>query len=190
VAEDSKGYSGKWRITAMWILLLLLGGGVQPWRGLADPWKDLGILRMDGSREAYDFRLEGMDGIPRSLKEFKGRVVLLAFWASFCPPCREEMPSLNALYNRWKDRGLMVLGISMDAGKEAAVRFMKRVGIDFPVLWDKHLEVGRRYRVYRIPMTFLIDGRGRLVGMAMGARDWDSPPAHKMIGAMLESLNR
>jgi peroxiredoxin len=164
------------------ILLLCASAGAQ-----SDPWKELYVLRLDGAKEAYDFALRDMQGKSRQLEDFRGNLVLLTFWASFCPPCVEEMPSLNRLHRKWREKGLVVLGVSLDETRDRVEAYLRKVEIEFPVLWDEHLEVGKRYRVFALPMTYIIDRRGNLIGVAMGARPWDSPAAHALIGSLLEA---
>lgn len=156
-------------------------------RAQEDPWKKLYILRLDGAKEAFDFSLMDMQGASRRLSEYRGKVVLLTFWATFCPPCIEEMPALNRLHSKWKGQGLVVVGVSMDQGRDHLEAYLRRVRIEFPILWDEHLEVGKLYRIFALPSTYIIDRRGYLVGLAMGAREWDSSVAHTLIASLLEA---
>ncbi|HAM53511.1 MAG TPA: thioredoxin [Nitrospiraceae bacterium] len=117
-----------------------------------------------------DFTLRDMRGGKVSLAGFRGRVVLLEFWATWCPPCRESIPELNELYKRYKDRGLVVLGISLDSEGDAAsaiVSFMKEQPIIYPVLIDD-TKASMLYSVSSIPALFLIDKNGNVVKRVSG----------------------
>jgi peroxiredoxin len=174
----------KRRVLFTVVAIFLLCGSA--W-ALQDAWKEMYVLQLNGVREAYNFSLTDMNGTSRELAEFRGKVVLLVFWATFCPPCIEEMPALNRLQTKFQDQGLVVLGVSMDDGKDRVAAYLQSVKIDFPILWDEDLEVGKQYRVYALPMTYIIDRRGYLIGVAMGARAWDSPAAHTLVASVLEA---
>jgi peroxiredoxin len=122
---------------------------------------------------AAQFSLPGADGKTVKLANFKGKVVILDFWATWCPPCREEMPALQALHEQLGPHGLRVLGVSVDArGAEPAIRrFVEEGGITFTILHDPDDAVSRRFRTIVVPETFLIDGEGRIVRRWIGRFD-------------------
>jgi peroxiredoxin len=155
-----------------------------------DPWKEMHVLRFDGSKKSQNFKLKDMEGSVRKLSDYRGKVVLLAFWATYCPPCIKEMPALNRLYQKWNEKGLVILGISLDEKLDHAKKFLRSNQVDFPVLWDEDLKVGQDYRVYALPITFIINERGGLVGAAVGMREWDSRSAHALIASLVESSKK
>jgi DsbE subfamily thiol:disulfide oxidoreductase len=110
--------------------------------------------------QAPDFTLKSRDGKNMRLSELRGQVVLLNFWASWCGPCREEMPILNALYHKYKDLGFTVLGVNLDAKTEKALAYLKDTPVDFPVLYDPKGEVSKVYGVSAMPSTVIIDRNG------------------------------
>lgn len=125
---------------------------------------------------APDFTLFNMQGKPVSLADYRGKVVMLNFWASWCPPCRAEMPSMERLYGRMKGRDFELLAINVeDNGQSAVAAFSKKIPISFPVLLDNAQYVSRLYRVGGIPHTFIINKDGEIVRQVTGARDWNSP---------------
>jgi thiol-disulfide isomerase/thioredoxin len=134
---------------------------------------------------ATDFTLESLDGKTSSLGSHKGKFVFLNFWATWCPPCRSEMPAMQALYEKLQARGLVILAVDL-AEEPAVVRdYMKQNKLTFPVLLDKTGEVGGIYGAQSIPTTYLIDRAGNVLGRGVGARwTWDSPE----IVALFEKL--
>lgn len=125
--------------------------------------------------DAPDFTLPDLQGKPHRLSDFRGRVVFLNLWATWCPPCRLEMPSMEALYRRLRHRDLVMLAVAEDAGGAAAVApFVREVGLTFPVLLDPEATLSPRYGATGYPETFIIDRDGRVVNHTIGPQDWDS----------------
>jgi peroxiredoxin len=121
-------------------------------------------------------------------KDYRGRWVLLNFWASWCPPCIHEMPSLEALQKRFKDKKFEILAISVDeAGWPAVDRLLARVPVDLRILLDARGDIAERYGVFQLPHTYLIDPAGRLVKEYSGPRDWMSPGILSEIETYVES---
>ena len=112
---------------------------------------------------APSFLLKDLSGRPVSLSDFKGRVVLLDFWATWCPPCRESIPALVKLYDEYESRGLQVLGISMDDDASDVERFVRENRIRYPVLLGGESNIGALYRVRGIPTLYILDEEGRAV---------------------------
>jgi thiol-disulfide isomerase/thioredoxin len=122
---------------------------------------------------APDFTLPTLSGAPIRLAELRGKVVLLNFWATWCVPCRTEMPSLDALYQQYQDRGLAVLAVNVDTLSTAGVEaFMQEVAVTFPIVLDPAWSVARAYRVLGLPTTYLIDRGGNVVIREVGERNW------------------
>ena len=120
-----------------------------------------------------DFTLPTLSGAPIRLSELRGKVVLLNFWATWCVPCRLEMPALETLYQRHKDAGLAVLTINLDTLSPAvAEAFVQEVRVTFPVALDPSWSIARAYRVLGLPTTYLIDRAGNAVVREVGERDW------------------
>jgi len=125
------------------------------------------------SFQAPDFTLPRLSGGTIRLADFRGKVVLLNFWATWCVPCRMEMPALEALYQRHKDAGLAVLAINMDTLSTAGVEaFVQEVMVTFPVALDPSWSIARGYRVLGLPTTYFIDRAGDVVVREVGERDW------------------
>ncbi len=148
-------------------------------------FSSLGIQEITPPVEALDFTLENLEGSEVSLEDLEGKVVFLNFWATWCGPCREEMPSMEKLWQRFKEEAFVILAVDLREGKEEVNSFMKEYGLTFSVLLDSEGEVGSMYAVRAIPTTFLIDSEGRMVGKALGARDWASEDAFDLIEHLL-----
>lgn len=134
---------------------------------------------------APDFSLKDLNGINIPLSSFKGKVVLLNFWATWCPPCRDEMPALNKLYHALKNRGLEVVAVSTDRSINDIKNFIKKNKVDFPVLFDADRSTARLYRVFSMPTTFLIDRSGKIVEKFYGEYDWTEPETKGKIEKLL-----
>ena len=121
------------------------------------------------------------------VSDFKGKVVFLNFWATWCKPCEEEMPGLERLYQRFKSQGLVVLAVSLDADGASVVRpFVARHKLTFPVGLDPRQTVSGAWGVWALPASVIIDRSGRRVLAANGPREWDGPTAAALFGALLK----
>jgi peroxiredoxin len=171
---------------------LIAAGAVLPFfrRGLAwaeDPFQILQLFRPRRQALAPDFTVPGLRASLIRLRDFKGQVIFLNFWATWCPPCREEMPSMERLYHRFRAKGFTVLALSIDSrGEEVVGPFVKSLGLTFPVGLDPKMTVADEYRMAGLPTSILIDARGAIVAVAVGPRDWDSRAAHQVIETLLE----
>ncbi len=135
---------------------------------------------------APNFTLTNMQGQQVSLADLKGKVVIVNFWATWCPPCREEMPSMEMLYRKYKDQGLEILAVNAEKDGARLVRkFLQKTPYSFPILLDEGADVQNLYKVFRFPETFIVDRKGNIVEQVTGAIDWTSGPALKLIKSLL-----
>lgn len=135
---------------------------------------------------APDFRLWDLHGDPVTLSDYRGKVVFLNFWATWCGPCRVEMPAMERLYRDFDRRHFEMLAISTDPQGVSVTRpFKESLGLTFPILHDSDYRVGVSYGARTLPMTFLVDRRGMITHRIFGARDWESPEARDFIKAQL-----
>jgi peroxiredoxin len=125
-------------------------------------------------RLAPDFRLKNLDGNAVRLYDLKGKVVLLNFWATWCPSCRFEMPAMEALHKELSSQGLVVLTVAFRESAEDVRAFYKEHSLSLPALLDHNAEAFELYDTWSLPTTFLIDKRGYVVGKAVGYREWNS----------------
>ena len=133
-----------------------------------------------------DFKLSTPAGTQVKLSSYAGKVVLLNFWATWCPPCRNEIPSIEALYSKFKDKGFVVLGVDLQEDAQSVSIFTKRYGITYPVVLDQTGQVGNEYGARGIPLSFLIDKRGRITSGAIGGHDWAGPQTEALVEALLK----
>lgn len=124
---------------------------------------------------APDFSLEDMDGQLHRLSELRGRVVIINFWATWCPPCREEMPSMQRAWQALHDKGVVLLAVNVGEDMESVFRFSGSMDIGFPLLLDSDSKVADAWPVKGLPSTFVVDRQGRIVYRAIGGRAWDAP---------------
>lgn len=133
------------------------------------------------------FSLKDINGKKVSVSDLRGKVVLLNFWATTCGPCKTEMPSMSRLYTELRDRGFVVLAVTIDTSEKAVMSFVSAAGVSFPVLLDKDKDVYfDDYAVLGLPTTFLIDKNGIIAEKFVGERDWDSPSIKNKIISLLD----
>ncbi len=144
-----------------------------------------GDKAVDGDR-AQDFTLSDINGNKITLSEMRGKVVMIEFWATWCPPCRQSIPDLNTIFNKYKDRGFVLLAISLDKGSDAQsliMSFIKEYPMAYTVLLDNG-DTGRKYGVSSIPTSFIIDKTGRIANKHIGY----SPTSAGAISQEIEAL--
>jgi peroxiredoxin len=137
---------------------------------------------------APDFVLKDLAGKTVRLSDYRGKVVLLNFWGTFCPPCRAEMPSLNAIYQTMKDQGFVVLALSLDHSEGPVRSLVENTKLDFPVMIDVEKEVYyKKYATFALPLSYLIDKRGRIVETYYGQINWDSQEMRAKVKSLIQS---
>lgn len=164
--RTSRRKTQKQKLQLALALLLMVGGlGTILWMALeSQPGYPAAPTpaTMQAGEQAIDFTLPSLDGTPVTLSDYQGQVVLVNLWATWCPPCRAEMPDLNAFYETYRDQGLTVLAVNQQERKETAQRFIESNNFSFPVLLDADGAMGNQYLARTLPMTFVIDENGRI----------------------------
>lgn len=177
-----KAYRGWMMLVAVSLLLLGVFLVIVQGRGS----KAAPEIRPEVGYLAPDFSLPSLGGQTVRLSDLRGKAVLLNFWATWCAPCRLEMPTMDKAYQEYKSRGLEILAVSLDAGSNSVVKnFMQELKLDFPVLLDPDMEVLRLYRMVGIPASFLIDKQGIVRHREVGYRDWTDPESRRLLEAIL-----
>jgi thiol-disulfide isomerase/thioredoxin len=125
------------------------------------------------------------DGNIILLEDFRGKVVFLNFWATWCIPCRLEMPAMERLYRDFKGKGFVVLAVNVQEGPRAVRAFVQELKLTFPVVLDRNGEAAMKYVVRGLPATYILDRNHIIAGRAIGAREWDSKEARAYIRALL-----
>ncbi len=128
-----------------------------------------------GGQAPQSLVLHDLPGKQLDLASLKGQVVLVNFWATWCEPCKQEMPSLDRMHQKLAARGLKVVGVNFGEGRPRIEQFLKTVPVGFPVLRDDDLAVSKAWRVRVLPATFLVDRKGMLRYQLVGEADWDDP---------------
>ena len=144
-------------------------------------------MRVDALQgPAEDFTLNDLSGQPQSLSQWRGKLVLLNFWATWCGPCRSEMPGMERLWQRYRDEGLVIVAVSVDEGMERRVaKFVDILQLSYPILLDPESKVSDGYQVSGLPYSLLIDRNGELIARVVGEREWDSDEAFNLIEQLL-----
>lgn len=125
---------------------------------------------------APDFTLKDLAGRQVRLSDFRGKVVFLNFWATWCPPCREEIPSMVRLNRIMDGKPFQMLAVSIDeGGKDAVDNFVKNSGTVLPALLDTNQSISKRYGTTGVPETFILDKKGVIVKKVVGGMDWSDP---------------
>lgn len=170
------------------IVLILIGVGIILLLQTKDSSFNLSGKPLPGKGvPAPDFTLPGLDGQMVRLADFRGKVVLLNIWATWCPPCVEEMPSMEALYQKLKAEGFEILAVSVDvSGAEAVRPFMEKHRLNFPALTDTDGTVKSLYQTTGVPESFIIDKDGVIVEKVIGPRDWASPGAVRFFRNLIQ----
>jgi peroxiredoxin len=149
-------------------------------------YSKIGIQSIGDKKKAPHFYLAGLNGEKVQLKALKGKIIFLNFWATWCGPCKEEMPSMEALYQHCKERDFVLLAISIDYGGPEPVRkFIEKNRYHFPVLLDPAGKTLDLFEINKIPATLIIDKNGKMIGRAIGPRNWSSPEVFSLIDQML-----
>jgi peroxiredoxin len=136
---------------------------------------------------APDFALKDIDGKLRRLSENRGKVVLVNFWATWCPPCRREMPSMQRAWKQLKGENFEMLAINVGEDEDTIFGFTFSTGVEltFPILLDRDAQVIKAWPVIALPTSFIVDPQGRIVYRAVGGREWDDPELLKKIRELM-----
>ena len=135
---------------------------------------------------APDFTLPTPDGKKVSLKDFRGKVVFLNFWATWCEFCRDEMPTMDRLYREFRGKGFEIVAVNVKDKRPDALAFARQLKLTYPIVMDPEGEVGLLYGAFGMPTTYLIDRKGVVLARLWGPADWYSPAARKLIAALVD----
>ena len=140
---------------------------------------------LEPRKSVYEFSLPDLNGKTWNLKDLRGKVVFVNFWATWCPPCREEMPAMQQLYQEYRDKGLVMLGINFMESPNTIKPFVSEYKLTFPILLDSGT-VMVLYGVLGLPATYLVDRKGKAAARALGARDWKNKESVRVIQKLLD----
>jgi thiol-disulfide isomerase/thioredoxin len=153
---------------------------------LAVPADAAELQRLD-ARQPPPLRLADATGRQHELAQYRGKVVLINFWATWCAPCREEMPSLDRLQKRLAKRPFVLLTVDVGEDEARVQRFLDSLGLRFGVLYDRDGATARAWRARMLPASFVLDAEGRMRYQLYGATEWDAGKAFDAIAALLPS---
>ena len=137
-------------------------------------FSDIGVLQISPDSDPLEIRLSDPTGRPVSLSEFRGKIVFINFWTTWCLACVIEMPSMEKLHQRFKDKDFVMVAINLQESAERVKQFYKEYQLTFTTLLDITGDVGATLGINAIPTTFVLDKNGRIIGKALGPREWES----------------
>lgn len=144
-----------------------------------------GTMVSAGDAAAPDFTLPSKAGSPLKLSQYRGKVVMLNFWASWCHPCRQEMPLMDQIYKKYAPAGFVLLGVNIDTDSTDAQKFLTQVPVSFPIAYDRENKVAKTYNVATMPSTFFIDRKGKLRQLHRGYNPGDENEYLQEIRALI-----
>lgn len=139
------------------------------------------LPHVEHSFTAPEFSLESDDRKHYRLADFRGKVVMINFWATWCPPCRREMPSMERMWQKIKGKGIQVFAINVGEDADTIFEFRGSYPVTFPILMDKTGAIVKKYPVTGLPTTYIINPQGKVVYRAVGSREWDKPALFKQL---------
>ena len=151
-----------------------------------DPFGAFGVTRMPADVAVAAFDLKALDGASLGPQQLAGKVVVLNFWATWCGPCKEEMPSLARLQSHFDPGLVRVVTVTTDMHPRGIKQFLDHLGVTLPVLFDEDQELSRLFMVRGLPTTVLIDQHGHAIGRAVGPRTWDSQESLAVVRQILD----
>ena len=176
--EKATQKAGKGKSTILFVLIAIVLGIVIFLQGKDSFFDPANLVRVRAGQPAPNFTFPGLDGEMVNLTDYRGKVVFLNIWATWCTPCRQEMPSMERLYRELKGEDFEILAVSIDAmGAKAVAPFMKEYELSFPALLDTGGTIQRLYGTTGIPETFIINKEGVIEQKIIGSRDWAKPEA-------------
>jgi peroxiredoxin len=174
------------KITLMTAVFFLSGMHAPAWAH-QQAFENMGISKPRTERPAPGFSLQDIHGKTVTLEDFRGKTILLNFWATWCEACKEELPSMQRLYEATSSQGVEVVAISIDRRNfDRVKKYAEEYKLTFPVLWDPEQKVRKHYYIMGLPTTYLIGPKGKLKGFASGARAWDSPDSVRALKSLKE----
>ncbi len=144
------------------------------------------IPRTENRVEPPSLALPDLDGRITTLAQFEGKVVAINFWATWCAPCREELPSMESTYQAFKDSGFVIVAVNIGEDWDAITDYLETIEINFPVLLDQDIELASAFKAVGLPTTYFVDRHGRISHLIKGGRDWNNPEFRAELRAILD----
>ena len=137
-------------------------------------FSQVGVIKVQPAKDPVTINLEDTNGNPVSLSDFRGKIVFLNFWTTWCPSCRSEMPSIEKLHQTLKNRDFAVVAVNLQESASQVKAFFTEFKLTFTALLDSTGAVGTSFGIRSIPTTYILDKTGRIIGRVNGPREWDS----------------
>jgi thiol-disulfide isomerase/thioredoxin len=147
----------------------------RPW--YASDLERLGFTVFDRPKAVADFSVQALDGARQSLSSLRGKIVILNFWATWCPPCRAEMPALDSLWKKNKDKAFVIMGVSLGEDQKTVMDFVAKAKYSYPIFLDQSGELGARFGARSIPTTYVFDKEGQAIAGKIGGAEYDGQQA-------------
>lgn len=153
--------------------------------GINQLFKSFGVIRLAGIAPPVEINLKTINGEMVNVSDFKGKIVFLNFWTTWCPDCRIEMPEMEKLHKRFKEDEFVMVAINLRESKKKVRTFIKKYKLTFLTLLDSNGRVGTSFGIRSIPTTFILDKNGGLMGKVMGPRTWSSKSAIRLFETLV-----
>jgi thiol-disulfide isomerase/thioredoxin len=174
---------------ALFVMLFAMGAA-PAWSQSKINFKVIPILQpMKDAAPTPDFSLTNAEGKKISLKDFRGKTLFLNFWATWCEPCREEMPAMENLYQEYKNKNFIVLAVNVKDRRQEALAFVKELKLTYPIAFDPNAEVASLYGAWGLPTTYIIGPKGEGLARGWGPAEWYSPASRNLFKELLEEKN-
>lgn len=145
------------------------------------------IRPVDSQANAPELALQDLNGKQQRLSDYRGKIVAVNFWATWCPPCRKELPSMQNTYEAFAKDGFEILAVNVGENWETIAPFLENFSITFPVLLDQDSKAIGEWKVLGLPTTFLVDPNGKITHRINGGRDWDDPAFRNELKAIIDN---
>ncbi len=156
-------------------------------RGMDRLFGIVGVIKVPPAEDPVRINLKDMNGNNISLSDFKGKIVFLNFWTTWCPACRIEMPSMEKLHQKLKNEDFAMVTINLQESASQVKAFFKEFKLTFTALLDSTGEVGASFGLRAIPTTYILDKTGRIIGLVSGPREWDSKAAIALFENLIDN---
>jgi thiol-disulfide isomerase/thioredoxin len=156
-------------------------------RGMDRLFGIVGVIKVPPAKDPVRMNLKDMNGNNISLSDFKGKIVFLNFWTTWCPTCRIEMPSMEKLQQKFKNKDFAMVTINLQESASQVKAFFEEFKLTFTALLDSNGEVGASFGIRAIPTTYILDKTGRIIGLANGPREWDSKEAIALFENLIDN---
>ena len=156
-------------------------------RGMERLFSSMSVIKVPPTKDPVRINLKDLNGNNISLSDFNGKIVFLNFWTTWCPTCRIEMPSMEKLHQKLKNKDFAMVTINLQESASQVKAFFKEFKLTFTALLDSNGEVGASFGIRAIPTTYILDKTGRIIGLANGPREWDSKEAIALFENLIDN---